>query len=640
MSTEFQLPPLHQQYLRVLFPNLDFGRVRYMVGIPEIIRAPDAATQNAITQQIGSGGQAIYFRESWFEPLPGSLYGSLFCTTEGFLTLVHEHVHVQQIQNSIGGGRILGSWNFNYVTCVIASFSVIDSCYEKEAYDFANRYTAPVGVVRQGLVDLVNAINMASPPQLVDVLAAPFTCAEPFSQFGFPSPSIPFNTWQAWVNQHPGMIKSHADCDLTACLSGTIPVIGWLWDAVAIVIGLLVGFATVGGANIGTIVGAGIGAALGFALGFFAAGGAAIAGSLAGLFLSLLGGILGAVLGAALGGFLGGLISDLLDLIFHGDSGGQLNLDISRDQGATFGEKAIFERTREQIALAVDENTIAIGWTGLDAQVNAVTILTQPTPPRGTNPPTVKKSFEQVNHCGPGLPWGNQIPGSPQRQLFALWQGTDGRLNTKLSTDNGNNWGPTQTVPEPHLPSDFTPGITFLNDALYVAWQGAGGSDVLSVWGSTDSGATFPPALRFFSAVQAGSTSTAALTTDGTNVFLAWSDGDPDLFLHVMTLLQQADKSLAMVSVADVQINGVKPQVGAPGHGNAKHGPAMAFDTITGNLALSWVDAQNEIHVAYSPDGATWGGELVLPREFSRGNCGPGLAFGQRVYLLAWTGQG
>src|SRR5215467_7237530 len=111
MSTEFQLPPLHQQYLQVLFPNLVFGRVRYMVGIPEIIKAQDAATQNAITQQIGSDEQAIYFRESWFEPLPGSLFGRLLCTTEGFLTLVHEHVHVQQIQNSIGGGQILGSWN-------------------------------------------------------------------------------------------------------------------------------------------------------------------------------------------------------------------------------------------------------------------------------------------------------------------------------------------------------------------------------------------------------------------------------------------------------------------------------------------------------------------------------------------------
>jgi hypothetical protein len=664
MSTEFRLPPLHIQYLKVLFPNLDFGRVRYMVGIPEIIKAPDASTQGAITQQIGSNQQAIYFRESWFEPRPGSLYGSLLCTTEGFLTLVHEHVHVQQIQNSIGGGRILGSWIFNYVTCVVASFSVVGSCFEKEAYDFANRdypspgkVTPPAGKVRQGLDDLVNAINKANPPPApqVDSSAAPFTCEEPFSQFGFPSPSVPFTSpgpnspgWQDWVNSHLGMIKDQAGCDLNACLAGTVPVVGWLWDAVAIIVGLLVGFATLGGTNIGTLIGVAIGGFLGFVFtgglgalgGLLFGGGVAVAVGLAGLFLSLLGGILGAVFGAALGGFLGGLLSDLIDLIFGGDSGGQLNIDVSRNQGASYGEKATFERSREQIALAIDQDIIAIGWTGLDAQVNVVTIKTQPPPPAGTKPPTVKKSFEQVNHCGPALAWGDPPPGSAQRPLFVLWQGTDGRLNTKLSPDDGQNWGPTQTIPEPHLPSDFTPGMTFLNGALYVAWQGAGATDVLSIWGSTDGGATFPPALRFFSSVHAMSTSTAALTTDGTNVFLAWSDGDPNLFLYLMTLAPQADKSLTMISITDVQINGVKPRVGSPGHGNAKHGPALTFDVTTWQLALSWVDAENQIHVAYSPDGAAWGGEVVLPGESSRGNSGPGIAFGQQVYLLAWTGQG
>ena len=73
---------------------------------------------------------------------------------------------------------------------------------------------------------------------------------------------------------------------------------------------------------------------------------------------------------------------------------------------------------------------------------------------------------------------------------------------------------------------------------------------------------------------------------------------------------------------------------------NAKHGPALAFDPLTGQFALSWVDAQNRIHVAYSADGVRWVGEIVLPGESSRGNCGTGLAFGQQVYLLAWTGQG
>lgn len=650
MSTEFQLPSLHRQYLESLFPNLDFSRVRYMVGIPEIIKAPDASTQGAITQQIGSGEQAIYFRESWFEPPPGSLYGRLLCTTDGFLTLVHEHVHVQQIQNSIGGGRILGSWNFNYVTCVVASLSVVGSCFEKEAYDFANRQFPPLGKVREGLAALVVAINTAlpPPPNMVDPNAAPFTCAAPFSRFGFPSPSIPFDQWDAWVKNYPGMIKPQASCDLNACLSGAIPVVGWIWDFVAILIGLLVGFATVGGANIGTLTGVVIGATLGFvlsgglgaALGLLFGGGVAIAVGLAGLLLGILGGILGAVFGAALGGFLGGLLSDLLDLIFGGDSGGQLNLEISRDQGVSFHEKATFERSREQIALAIDQDTLAIGWTGLDAQVNVVTIETQPPAPPGTKPPTIKRSFEQVNHCGPALAWGDPPLGLAQRPLFVLWQGTDGRLNTKRSPDNGQTWAATQTIPEPRLPSDFTPGLTYLGGVLYVAWQGAGRTDVLSIWGSTDGGATFPPALRFFASVQASKTSTAALTTDGTNVFLAWSDGDPDLFLHLMTLAQQADMSLAMLSIADVQIGGSKPRVGNPGHGDAKHGPALTFDPITGQLALSWVDAQSQIHVAYSVDGANWSGEIVLPGEFSRGNCGTGLAFGQQDYVLGWTGEG
>ena len=55
---------------------------------------------------------------------------------------------------------------------------------------------------------------------------------------------------------------------------------------------------------------------------------------------------------------------------------------------------------------------------------------------------------------------------------------------------------------------------------------------------------------------------------------------------------------------------------------NAKHGPALAFDPLTGQFALSWVDAQNRIHVAYSADGVRWVGEIVLPGESSRGNCG------------------
>jgi hypothetical protein len=384
---------------------------------------------------------------------------------------------------------------------------------------------------------------------------------------------------------------------------------------------------TLGGINTGTVVGVGIGGIGGFVL-----------GAIAGGFLGFLGGILiGALfgfLGAFLGGLLGALLQDLFDAIFGGDSGGQLNLESSPDHGLTFANKNSFERSREQMALALSGDRLYIAWTGNDAQVNTLAVSNS-FPQRHP----AKASFEQSNHCGPAIAWDDSA-GS----LWVVWVGTEGHLNIRSVTVEIPAGGGDATFflrPKKTLsaksPADATPGLVAANGFLYLAFVNDPGGTI-RIWRSADHANTWDEPLPIFAATPYQGT--AALAFGDGRLYLVWIGFGADSPVLLKSFAQDpADGSLSAPHDGAVAIGGV---VAA---GNPATGPAVAYGN--GELFVAWTDSTHAMHVAVSSDqGGSFSRETLLNPETSRGNAGPAITFesaaglGPSTLLYGWTGQG
>lgn len=604
---EIRVPDCAMAAYRLLLPNICYDKVHFFVGIPTLI----STGQPAITQDY-LGEQRIYFRN---EPD--------FCKFNDFLIGAHELVHVLQIQNLPMGTT---SWNFAYNVCFLASgTSQHGNCYEDDAYEYANAIAGQWGYSNDSL--LRQKFAAAG-------ITSPCDCGPAALDFGLPSPSPSLDKIRILATNDPSVVKlAPRDCSPSACLSEAARhgFVGVLRAGFAVIAAAVVWFATLAGVNTGTITGIVVGGLAGLVFGGLVGAGIGLAiGVLATLLGAIIGAVLGLILGAALGGLIGSLIQDLIDFIvtlFGGDSGGGLNLVFGHDDTLDFpGSRVTFERTREQIGLTVGVKNLWVGWTGTDNALNVITLE------KGIDP--IKRTFEQVNNCGPALAFD-----FPSNTLVVCWQGFDGRLNLRTSTDFGKSFDASPKITfSPQGPADATPGIAFLNAFFYLAWIGVGNN--LNLWGFSDVGRTAVFQNKLAATTYGQGTAALAAASDG-RVFLSYLDSaNAHPILEVYG--QQADGNLTFVSRNTVDF-GAGPEIA-----DDATGPTVSFDEVLHRIMVSWIGNNNsDIILGFSRDGVAFNTRTVLIRdprgpsfEQSRGNAGPAiLAAGNRI-VLGWTGRG
>jgi hypothetical protein len=563
--------------------------------------------QPAITQST-FGRQQIYFQ-----------HRPDFCLFEDFLLCAHELVHVLQIQQLSGGPS---SWNFNYVVCWISAgfSSTVGNCFEDEAYEFANAqghgrdgYPQP-GLLRQML------------PQL-----PPYKCNNP-GTFGLYAADN--NVLQQIINlskTNPSIVKRTTKCSVADCFSH-LGFFGSIFAFLAATAALIFTLAGSGIANIvgAVVVGVPVAIIVGVAVALAIAS-AVTAGLALGIVVGVIVGAVAGVIGAAIGALIGALIAALVDLI--GDSGGKINLVFGTDANLAnpgFDCKVEFEQTREQIALAFAPNVLWVGWSGTD---NAVNVMSVRVGSNGDASSATKRTFEQSNNCGPALAFD---PAS--NVLVVCWQGFDGRLNLRVSTDMGDSFpDPTKVTFDPRGPADATPGLAFLNGVLYIAWIGPG--NILNLWATRDLGHSF--VFQKDLGIQTFGTGTAALAvaSDG-RLFLAFMDQN-GARLSLLVFLQGPTGDVTLQSSTAIGFAGVVEI------GDDQTGPAVAFDENTGNVIVSWVANNNsDLILGFSTDGVTFSNRTVLLQpanpnpEQSRGNTGPALLYVGNEIVWGWTGRG
>ncbi len=160
MPTQIFLPKCLMDAYRHLFPNLDFSRVKFNVGIPLY-----TGVQTGQTLTSGWSDINVYIRE--YNP----------CSLDTFYTFAHELVHAQQAQDGDFGGKA-NTWIFFYLKSAFTSFSSEGdhNPLEKEAYDFENalRACAKIGPCKcvDGVPWIVPATNGAGVPDAVGQLVS------------------------------------------------------------------------------------------------------------------------------------------------------------------------------------------------------------------------------------------------------------------------------------------------------------------------------------------------------------------------------------------------------------------------------------------------------------------------------------
>jgi len=269
MPSSISLPPCLMESCKALFPDLDFSRITFYVGMP-----PTAGSPKGFTMSSGGPGPDIniYLRE--YKP----------CSRDTFLTIAHELVHAVQIQGMTGGGHIPGSWGAYYLSHWLGCGGRGSHCeneLEKEAYDFSD-----------GGCDGNGKLNDFIDTEMHGAL--PCECSQPW-----PRPNSVDRTSYADHIRKAGLVKKESSVGRTWCSLLNFPLTI-----------LAAGFSVFGFTNLGGAIGSGIGVVAGGIIG----------GILGGLLGGPLGAILGAALGAYLGGIIGGAIGWFIDNLFSGPS--------------------------------------------------------------------------------------------------------------------------------------------------------------------------------------------------------------------------------------------------------------------------------------------------------------------------------
>lgn len=214
-------------------------------------------------------------------------------------------------------------------------------------------------------------------------------------------------------------------------------------------------------------------------------------------------------------------------------------------------------------------------------------------------------------------------------RALITWTGTDPahRLNLMSSAD-GAAWGGKVTLAET---SRFRAGLARTgpnaSDRAVVAWTGTDANQSLNVLVGTPPSSAIKLTLR-----QDNSFTAPSIVVYNGELYLAWAGTDAAHTLNV-------DRISIGASSLSVQQKTILWGWGGPAT------PTIGFDPTGNRLVMSWIDASQHVHFAYSTNGASWTQPSQSPLPESSG-AGPTLfsALATSVssslsrYFLAWTG--
>ncbi len=219
-----------------------------------------------------------------------------------------------------------------------------------------------------------------------------------------------------------------------------------------------------------------------------------------------------------------------LYLAWRGDGNDQMNVEVSTDNGRTFGGKLITSDTSTAApALCAHNGALFLAWKG-DGNDNlnvAQVALNANGAPTGL---VNKVTMGDTSPVSPTLASSNGT-------LYLAWKG-DGNdnLNVMSSTDAGHTFGNKITSPET---SPVSPALADNNGQLFIAWKGDG-NDNLNV-AVVDTNISLGVATGISRKVILGDTSPRSPSIAGLNgyLFLSWK-GDGNDNLNVMVSLDNA----------------------------------------------------------------------------------------------------
>jgi hypothetical protein len=308
----------------------------------------------------------------------------------------------------------------------------------------------------------------------------------------------------------------------------------------------------------------------------------------------------------------------------------------SIDGGVTFGNKVSFDRSCEPMSVsfgqrmqvlatpAADGSTstiverLAVTWTGLDNQVNLLSLPFDPQAPfKG------RATFERSEDCGPAVTHIGV-------RLHFLWQGTDNRLNGVTSTD-GASFVHKRTLPT-ESPDDASPAIAYVNGRAVLTYIG---TDRQINMMSSQNGIDWVNKITLGEEAEEESTVAIAPTDNSGGCAIAWTGTDSDHHINVM--------QLAVNPTTGVIAPGAKVVLNESSATDA--GPALAFGS--GVLHLAWTGRDGMLNLMFSFDGGrTFHRKRVLS-EASRDDCGPALTVRESgtpevpdLVVIGWTGTG
>jgi hypothetical protein len=586
--------------LQKLYPNLDFSRIQFYQGMP----LPDSLFGDRGGRTIpGIFGTKIYVHDYSDCPNPGS-------QDESFLTLAHECVHALQAQD-------LGWFGFQmtYLTCFLAGGSQEGggNCLEDEAYSFANgQHQGPAktdsGLVRKALNPLSVCLCQATE-------------------------STPFPWLQTLTRDNPAadgalapLQLAHTACSVSSCHPNFLQRLLGGWLAVAGTIYPNLGPVSRTGAIIGAAV-VGVGAALLAAtVTAGATGGGLLVSFVAGAAAGFVGFLVGVIFGGIIGGLLGGIvdgIASVFDAIFGGGDdnadSGRINLLFSTDSAHTWANKATFERSRAQPALAFGPTELGIGWIGNDGRPNTVIAA--------ANQARKATYDEQSSTSGAGLaPFSNGY--------LLAFRGRDDARSPNVALTYGDNALHRKQTIDVGGPRDSTVTVAQGLESVFVAAVDSGSQFIIRALEALNDG---PGAVQTGFALQdtTDNWGTPAIAYGSNKLYVAWAGTDPDHHLNVTTI------DLTPSPIGPLYGPWVKHTLPAQGTSGAT-GPALALNDATGVLYLAWIDPGDAVHVAQSSNGfasVTW--ESIIWGETSRHNAGPGLAVHlDGTVAVAWIGTG
>ncbi|OJA84389.1 hypothetical protein BGV71_12420 [Burkholderia ubonensis] len=214
-----------------------------------------------------------------------------------------------------------------------------------------------------------------------------------------------------------------------------------------------------------------------------------------------------------------------LYLAWKGDGNDNLNVMVSSDGGASFGNKVISpESSDDAPALASDGTTLLVAWKGSgNDNLNVATVALDP---EGAPTGIVNKAI--LGDTSPVRPALALLNGA----VYLAWKG-DGNdnLNVMVSTDGGATFGNKFISNET---SPVAPALGVSDGELFISWKGDGNDSLNVAIVDIDESTGVP--TGFSNKITLGDTSPLNPTIAGMNgyLFLGWrGDGNDNLNLMV-----------------------------------------------------------------------------------------------------------